>query len=149
LVAGRAEQAGVKVVVNADAGLPSLKADELRLKQIVLNLLSNAVKFSPAGSEVRLGVRLTDDGDLAIAVSDRGCGMTPEEIELALQPFGQASSSIAKSKEGTGLGLPLARRMTEIHGGCLDIVSVPGEGTVVTVLLPAARVIGRPLAKAV
>jgi PAS domain S-box-containing protein len=149
LVAGRAEQAGVKVVVNADAGLPSLKADELRLKQIVLNLLSNAVKFSPADSEVRLGVRLTDDGDLAIAVSDRGCGMTSEEIELALQPFGQASSSIAKSKEGTGLGLPLARRMTEIHGGCLDIVSVPGEGTVVTVLLPAARVIGRPLAKAV
>jgi PAS domain S-box-containing protein len=149
LVAGRAEQAGVRVVVNAEVGLPSLRADELRLKQIVLNLLSNAVKFSPAGSEVRLGARLTDEGDLAIVVSDRGCGMTPAEIELALQPFGQASSSIAKSKEGTGLGLPLARRMTEIHGGRLDIVSVPDEGTVVTVLLPAARVVAPPLAKAV
>jgi signal transduction histidine kinase len=140
LVAGRAEQAGVRVAINAQPDLPPLIADELRIKQVVLNLLSNAVKFSPPGTEVRLGSRLTDLGELAIVVSDRGCGMTADEIALALQPFGQATSSIAKSKEGTGLGLPLARRMTEIHGGSLDIVSVPGEGTVITVLLPASRV---------
>lgn len=149
LVAGRAEQAGVRVVVSVQPDLPALMADELRVKQVVLNLLSNAVKFSPPGTEVRLGVRLTDAGELAIVVSDRGCGMTAAEIELALQPFGQATSAIAKSKEGTGLGLPLARRMTEIHGGRLDIVSVPGEGTVITVLLPASRVVQPSLARAV
>ena len=70
--------------------------------------------------------------------------MTAAEIAVALQPFGQVNSSVTKSKEGTGLGLPLARRMTEIHGGRLDIHSVPGEGTVVTVLLPASRVLPQP-----
>jgi two-component system cell cycle sensor histidine kinase PleC len=92
---------------------------------------------------------VNETGWLAIAIADRGCGMTPEEVDLALQPFGQVSSVIAKSKEGTGLGLPLARRMTEIHGGRLDVASVPNEGTIVTVLLPAARVVAQPLANAV
>ena len=149
LVAGRAEQAGIRVAITAPSDLPALTGDELRLKQIVLNLLSNAVKFSPAGSEVRLSAAVTDSGEMAICVSDRGCGMTPDEITLALQPFSQVTSSVAKSKEGTGLGLPLARRMTEIHGGRLEVVSVPGEGTVVTVLLPASRVVSAQFARAV
>jgi two-component system cell cycle sensor histidine kinase PleC len=147
LVAGRAEQAGVSVAVEVAADLPLIVADELRLKQIVLNLLSNAVKFSPPESEIRVSARVNETGGLAIAVSDRGCGMTPAEVVLALQPFGQVSSAVAKSKEGTGLGLPLARRMTEIHGGRLDVVSVPKEGTIVTVLLPASRVVARALAR--
>lgn len=149
LVAGRAEQAGVRVSVDLATDLPSVFADELRLKQIVLNLLSNAVKFSPAGSEVRLGAGINEAGEVAIVVSDRGCGMTEAEIDLALQPFGQVTSLVAKGKEGTGLGLPLARRMAEIHGGRLDIVSVSGEGTVVTLILPAFRVIAPRLAQAV
>jgi signal transduction histidine kinase len=149
LVAGRAEQAGVRVAIDVPADAPRIVVDELRIKQIVLNLLSNAVKFSRAGEIVEICVRRTSDGGLAIAVSDRGCGMTADEIELALQPFGQASSSVAKHKEGTGLGLPLARRMTEIHGGLLDIASIPGEGTVVTIVLPPSRVVDLPLAKAV
>ena len=144
LIAGRAEQAGVKVTIAVPADVPKLKADELRIKQIILNLLSNAVKFSTMGTEVRLAVRLMESGELAIIVSDQGCGMTAAEIAVALQPFGQVNSSVTKSKEGTGLGLPLARRMTEIHGGRLDIHSVPGEGTVVTVLLPASRVLPQP-----
>lgn len=144
LIAGRAEQAGVKVTIAIPTDLPKLKADELRVKQIVLNLLSNAVKFSTMGTEVRLAVRLMESGELAVIVSDQGCGMTAAEIAVALQPFGQVNSSVTKSKEGTGLGLPLARRMTEIHGGRLDIHSVPGEGTVVTVLLPASRVLPQP-----
>ncbi len=144
LIAGRAEQAGVKVTIAIPSDAPKLKADELRIKQIILNLLSNAVKFSTMGTEVRLAVKRMESGELAITVSDQGCGMTASEIAVALQPFGQVNSSVTKSKEGTGLGLPLARRMTEIHGGRLEIHSVPGEGTVVTVLLPASRVLPQP-----
>ena len=144
LIAGRAEQAGVKVTIAVPSDVPKLKADELRIKQIILNLLSNSVKFSTMGTEVRLAVKRMESGELAITVSDQGCGMTAAEIAVALQPFGQVNSSVTKSKEGTGLGLPLARRMTEIHGGRLDIHSVPGEGTVVTVLLPASRVLPQP-----
>jgi signal transduction histidine kinase len=149
LVAGRAEEARVKVLVQTPTDMPHLIADELRIKQIVLNLLSNAVKFSPAGGEVHLGAALTDAGELAISVTDTGCGMTAEEIAIALQPFGQVSSITAKSKEGTGLGLPLARRMTEIHGGRLDIASIPGKGTIVSAILPASRVVSPTFARAV
>lgn len=149
LVAGRAEEAKVKVIVQTQADLPHLMADELRIKQIVLNLLSNAVKFSPAGGEVHLDARLNKDGELAISVTDSGCGMTPDEVAIALQPFGQVSSTIAKSKEGTGLGLPLARRMTEIHGGRLEISSTPGQGTTVSAILPATRVVTPTFARAV
>jgi two-component system cell cycle sensor histidine kinase PleC len=141
LVAGRAEQAGVKVDINSPADLPMLIADELRVKQIVLNLLSNAVKFSPSGAEVRLLAKLAETGELAIIIDDHGCGMTPHEVELALEPFGQVNSAIAKGKEGTGLGLPLARRLTEIHGGRLEIESVPGRGTRARVLFPSSRTI--------
>ena len=139
LVAGRAEQAGVKVQVSAVPDLPVLIADELRVKQIVLNLLSNAVKFSPSDAEVRLSAQMMETGELAIVIADRGCGMTQREVELALEPFGQVNSAIAKGKEGTGLGLPLARRLTEIHGGRLEIESVPGQGTTARVVFPALR----------
>jgi signal transduction histidine kinase len=149
LIAGRAEEARVKVVVQTPIDLPHLVADELRIKQIVLNLLSNAVKFSPAGSEVYLGAKVLEAGELAITVTDSGPGMTEAEVKLALEPFGQVSSTIAKSKEGTGLGLPLARRMTEIHGGRLDIESVPSKGTTVLAVLPASRVVVPTFARAV
>lgn len=147
LVAGRAEQGGITVAVDVSSDVPRLMADELRVKQIVLNLLSNAVKFSHPGGTVKVGVRLSQEGGLVIEVSDRGCGMAPDEIVLALQPFGQASSAVAKRKEGTGLGLPLARRMTEIHGGELRISSVPGEGTIVSVCFPRSRMIAPALAR--
>ena len=141
LVAGRAEQAGVKVHIDSPPDLPMLIADELRVKQIVLNLLSNAVKFSPSGAEVRLFAQSMETGELAIFIADHGCGMTPHEVELALEPFGQVNSAIAKGKEGTGLGLPLARRLTEIHGGRLDIESVPAQGTTARVIFPSFRTI--------
>ena len=139
LVAGRAEQAGVKVVADLPAGLPRLFADELRVKQVVLNLLSNAVKFSPKGAEVRLTAKHYETGEIGIVIADRGCGMTADELELALEPFGQVNSAIARGKEGTGLGLPLARRMTEIHGGRLIIESRPGMGTTAEIRFPASR----------
>ncbi|MGE0746382.1 MAG: ATP-binding protein [Rhodospirillales bacterium] len=139
LVSSRAEQAGVAVLRRLQPGLPSLRADELRVKQIVLNLLSNAVKFSPRGAEVVVSARLGRDGGIEIEVKDHGCGMSEAELRLALQPFRQVNSAIARQAEGTGLGLPLAVRLTMLHGGRLDIESRPGVGTIACVRFPPAR----------
>ena len=139
LVRGKAGDASVTVEIDVPDGLAVL-GDEIRLKQIVLNLLSNAVKFSPAGSRVRLSAGIEQpSGEVAIAVADTGIGMDVAEIRVALEPFGQVDSSLARRYEGTGLGLPLAARLTELHGGHLEIESRKGYGTTVRVILPAKR----------
>jgi signal transduction histidine kinase len=79
------------------------------------------------------------DRGLEIAVCDRGCGMSEEELALAMQPFRQVNSAIAKRNEGTGLGLPLAARLVQLHGGQLDIESEPGLGTTARVSFPPSR----------
>jgi signal transduction histidine kinase len=117
-----------------------LLGDEKRLRQIVLNLLSNAVKFTLAGGQIALAVTENGAGGLDIAVSDSGIGMKPEEIPLALEAFRQLDVGLNRRYEGTGLGLPLARHLAELHGGTLHIESAPGEGTKVTFTLPASRV---------
>ena len=139
LVAGRATEAGVRVRIETAPDLPTLTADPLRVKQVVLNLLSNAVKFSPSGAEVLVTAGTNVDGDIEIAVHDRGCGMTEDELKLAVQPFRQVNSAIAKQNEGTGLGLPLAIRLMKLHGGELEIDSMPGQGTVARARFPATR----------
>ncbi|MBL8571870.1 MAG: PAS domain S-box protein [Phreatobacter sp.] len=137
----QARAAAVQVVVEADYpdDLPLLRADELRIKQILLNLLSNAIKFSPARRTVRLVARVNGLGGLEISVVDQGPGMTAAEIRLAEQPFQQIDNPANKRTEGTGLGLPLAKRLAELHGGDLVIESVPGRGTCVTLFLGADR----------
>ncbi len=139
LVAGPARERGVKVCLDTAPGLSPLRADELRVKQVVLNLLSNAVKFSPEGGHVLLRAAPAPDGAIEIAVRDDGCGMSPDELQLALEPFRQVNSMIAKQTEGTGLGLPLAMRLVELHGGRLVIESEPGAGTLVRVCFPPER----------
>ena len=103
--------------------------DQTRTRQIVLNLLSNAIKFSPKGS--RLAVRLSGGGpDRAVVeIADTGIGMTEDEIAIALTPFAQVSSGPAKSYDGTGLGLPLAKRLVEVQGGRFTLESVKDAGT--------------------
>jgi signal transduction histidine kinase len=136
---GAADQ-GIALRSTLASGLPPLRADARRLRQIVLNLLSNAVKFTPRGGNVtvsagRRGV------DIAIVVSDTGIGMAPEHIAIAFERFGQVDGRLARRYEGTGLGLPLVKRLVELHGGTLAIDSTLGHGTTVTVLLPADRII--------
>lgn len=117
-----------------------LFADERRVNQMMLNLVSNAVKYSPDAGAVRLSAQLSQTGALEIAVRDHGCGIAEEDIETVLKPFGQVSSTYARVEGGTGLGLPITKSFAELHGGTLNISSVVGEGTTVTIVFPPERV---------
>jgi two-component system cell cycle sensor histidine kinase PleC len=117
--------------------VPPIWGDHTRLKQIVLNLLTNAVKFTPRGGQVRVAAR-REGGRVVLTVRDTGIGMSEPEIEIALQPFSQVESAMTRSQDGTGLGLPLTKALTEQHGGRLTIASTPGKGTIVEVALPDA-----------
>ena len=143
LISERVKTGRLELAIDLPPDLPLLLGDELRLKQIVLNLLSNAVKFTPAGGRVTLSAKVTADAGLALTVSDTGIGMKAEEIPIALEPFRQIDSAHTRRYEGTGLGLPLARTLAELHGGTLSIESVPERGTTVTVALPPNRLIPR------
>ncbi|HEV7367627.1 ATP-binding protein [Arenibaculum sp.] len=144
LVRDRAQDQGVDVHAEAAATLPRVFADPTRIKQVVLNLLSNAVKFTPAGGRIVLAARVEAGGGVVLTVADTGIGMAPESVEVALQPFRQIENAFNRRHQGTGLGLPLAKRMIELHGGTLVIASTLGEGTTVEVRLPASRVLGHP-----
>jgi len=137
---GQAEAAGVHLQNTIINPLPSVRADERRLRQVLLNLLSNAIKFTPRGGDVRIAAEVTGTG-IAISVADSGIGIAPEDIPRALERFGQIDSRLGRKYEGTGLGLPLSKGLMELHGGTLDLTSVVGAGTIVTVTLPANRML--------
>jgi PAS domain S-box-containing protein len=136
-----ARAGGLRLETRIEEGLARLVADETRLKQILLNLLGNAVKFTEPGGSVVLAARSTAGHGVEIEVADTGPGMTPAEIGVALEPFGQIDAGLARRRDGTGLGLPLARRLTELHGGSFCVDSKKGRGTRIVVGLPASRVI--------
>jgi len=139
MVHERARIGGVAIGAEYAVDLPRFRADPVRLKQILTNLLTNAVKFTPSGGRVAVRADLDADGRLAISVKDTGIGMSVDEIQVALTPFGQIANPMTRTQDGTGLGLPLAKTLAELHGGVLDIASKPGGGTAVTVILPARR----------
>jgi PAS domain S-box-containing protein len=141
LVRPRAEEAGIVLEFIHGAPDIGLFADETALKRVLVNLLANAVKFSDAGTRVTVDCRLDADGRAVLAVVDRGIGMAPEDIPVALTPFQQVDIGLRRKYEGTGLGLPIAKQLVELHNGTLTIDSVRGSGTTVTILLPASRVI--------
>jgi PAS domain S-box-containing protein len=141
LLRDRAEAAGVVLTVTVADDLPALLVDERALRQILLNLLSNAVKFTPAGGTVAVRAEVADDGDFLLSVTDTGIGMAVRDIPKALAPFGQVDSSLTRRYEGTGLGLPLVKSLAEMHGGSVEIDSEPGRGTMVSIRLPAARLV--------
>ncbi|UEM21133.1 HAMP domain-containing histidine kinase [Skermanella mucosa] len=135
-------EASMVALENCPCGpLPLVRADPLRLRQVLLNLLSNAIKFTPAGGSVRLSIDIVPGRGLRLSVADTGIGMTAEEIPKALQRFRQIDSRLARKYEGTGLGLPLAKRIMELHGGSLELKSVPGSGTTAEAVLPADRLL--------
>ena len=117
-----------------------VRCDEVRLRQVFINVLSNAVKFTPAGGEIEIAAALEDSGGLCVAIRDTGIGMTGAEIDAAFEKFRQIDNSLTKRFEGTGLGLPLAKQLAELHGGTVEVSSEPGIGTEVRIRLPAFRV---------
>jgi signal transduction histidine kinase len=130
------EGQGVRVVLDASPELPTLEADAQRLQQVVWNLLSNAIKFSPPGGIVR--VQLSAEGeDAIVVVRDQGKGIDPDFLPYVFERFLQADSTAARDQGGLGLGLYIARHLTELHGGTLHAHSDgPGSGAVFTVRLP-------------
>jgi signal transduction histidine kinase len=130
-----------QVSLSADGGIKDLEflGDRQRITQILLNLLSNAIKFTPEGGRVGVGTQIDETGSVSIVVRDTGIGLPADDIPKALELFGQIDSALARRYEGTGLGLPLARLLVELHGGTLEIVGTKGVGTTVTVRFPAFR----------
>jgi signal transduction histidine kinase len=128
----------IRVIKDIDDGLPELYADKRKVKQIMLNLLSNAIKFTPQNGIIRLSAHLDQLGALHLVVSDTGIGIAEDDIPKALSVFGQVHRN--RNHEGTGLGLPLCRMFTELHGGTLQLTSTLGEGTTVRIIMPAARI---------
>ncbi len=144
LVGHRAEQGGVKLELELADRLPALRADERKVKQILVNLLSNAVKFTDAGGEVALRAWCRIDSGYVFQITDTGIGIAPEDIPKALSRFVQVDGDLNRVYEGTGLGLPLTGGLVELHGGSLDLQSKVGVGTTVTVRFPADRIVGSP-----
>jgi PAS domain S-box-containing protein len=143
LIQPQAASASLKVAIDVASDLPCLRGDARAVKQVLLNLLSNSVKFTPAGGAVRLSARLGEKGDLALAVSDTGVGMSPADAARVFEPFYQVQSERSRSHEGTGLGLSLVKGLVEMHGGAVTVQSALKHGTTITVTLPAARVLAR------
>jgi two-component system, cell cycle sensor histidine kinase PleC len=135
----RAKHRGLAIHESFEPDLPRLWADGRALRQICLNLLSNAIKFTPQGGEVWLEVGCTASGGQYLSVKDNGQGIPEEEIPIVLSSFGQGSNAIKSAEQGTGLGLPIAISLVELHGGTFTLKSRLREGTEVTVTLPPER----------
>ncbi|MCX7350246.1 MAG: ATP-binding protein [Alphaproteobacteria bacterium] len=143
IVEAKAREKHISVDHMVDENLPALAADPLRLKQILINLLGNAVKFTPEKGHVRITAAIASTDAALITVEDTGIGMSPQEIETALRPFGQVDSGFNQRHEGTGLGLPIAYALARLHGGELRITSEKGSGTRIALTIPLANALAR------
>ncbi len=138
MVEERAKGGKIDLCVDVPKGLPKVHADRQATKQIIINLLTNAIKFTPEEGTVTLKAAI-DDEMMSISVSDTGVGMSPRDIHRAMDQFVQLEREKGRCHEGTGLGLPLSKKLTELQGGQLKVTSTPGKGTTVTVLLGLAE----------
>jgi len=140
LVIERARSLEVGIDLEVPADLPRVRGDSLKLKQVLLNLITNAIKFSHPGGRVLVRGAVEPDG-LHLSVIDHGIGMDEHEVKTAVTRFGQVASPWSRKHHGTGLGLPLAIGLVELHGGRLTIDSVKDQGTTVTVVMPLSRLV--------
>lgn len=141
LIAARTGDKAPHIDTDVEAGLPHLRADPRRLKQILLNLISNAVKFTPKTGLIEVIAKTAPRGGIDIIVRDTGAGMSPEEVRRATELFGQTETDLARKFAGAGIGLPLTRALVELHGGRFEIESTPGSGTRAIAHFPRERVV--------
>ncbi len=118
-------------------GLGEVRADERKIRQVVLNLLSNAIKFTPEGGRIEVWAAPVD-GSVEVSVSDTGVGIAPEDKDAVFEEFRQVGTSAAR-QEGTGLGMALCRRFVELHGGRIRVQSEVGRGSTFTFTIPVRR----------
>jgi signal transduction histidine kinase len=126
----------LKLSTNVASELSVFRADQKLLNQIINNIVGNAVKFTKQDGHININAYLVEDGSISIKISDTGVGIQTKDLAMVLEPFGQARDSAHVAHEGTGLGLPLAKRLTELHGGTLEISSEFGRGTTVSTTFP-------------
>jgi signal transduction histidine kinase len=138
LIHDRAARHALTVELTVDESLGDVVGDERKLKQVLLNLLSNAVKFTPDGGRVEVRA-VPANGTVEISVTDTGVGIAPADQEAIFEEFRQVGTDYARKREGTGLGLALARKFVELHGGRLWVKSEIGHGSTFTFTFPAAR----------
>ena len=139
-VSGQATKKEISIRYRNESGISTVYADPRRLKQILVNLLTNAVKFTPEKGNVSLGVTFDlEDNLVQLSVSDDGIGISPADIEKLFQRFVQVGSQLNRRYEGTGLGLALVQRLTDLHGGSVRVESQPGKGSRFTISLPHAK----------
>lgn len=150
MIRERAANHGIRLHLEIEPGTEEIQADERRVKQIISNLLSNAVKFTPDQGDIALAVRRNGkwaqvdgttetfcaNGAVEVSVSDTGIGIAPEEQQKVFEEFQQAGQSAEVAREGTGLGLPLAKRLVELHGGTMSLKSEVGVGSTFSFILP-------------
>jgi len=134
LVRERASRHGIELVHDVDAGLGAIRADERKVKQVLLNLLTNALKFTPDGGRVEVRARAFD-GSAEISVADTGIGIAAEDQAAVFEEFRQVGTE-SKKVEGTGLGLAISRKFIELHGGRIGVTSEPGRGSTFAFTLP-------------
>ncbi|WP_434622641.1 response regulator [Azospirillum sp. B2RO_4] len=142
LLTPRAARAGIALSASVEPSARHMRGDERRIRQILLNLLSNAVKYTPSGGTVSLTAAPAPDGGLLLEVSDNGVGIPEQDLGRVLLAYTRVASPENRQTEGAGLGLPLTRRLVELHGGTLSLASRVGQGTTVTIRFPPDRMAG-------
>jgi signal transduction histidine kinase len=135
LVRERASKQRIGLDLRVDERLGEFVGDERKIRQVLLNLLSNAVKFTPEGGRVGVAAMLADGG-VEISVSDSGIGIAPEDQGAIFEEFRQVGTDYSQKREGTGLGLALAKKFVELHGGKIWVQSAVGQGSTFTFTLP-------------
>jgi len=135
----QAAKAGLTLSADIAGDMPPLLADKTKVEQILLNLLTNAIKFTPPAGTISMQGNVTAQDEIMLKISDTGIGINPDDLPKIFEPFEQVENIMTRSHKGSGLGLPLAKSMTELHGGSLAIDSQVGKGTTVTVIFPPAR----------
>jgi len=136
-----ADQFGLAVETRLPPRLPMLRADELRLRQVLFNLIGNAVKFTPPGGQIEIRVDADPKEGMRITVSDTGTGIAPEDLTRVVEPFVQAGGAVNPGHSGTGLGLPAVKAIIELHGGTFALKSSVGSGTEAAVVFPPDRMV--------
>ena len=135
----KASQAGLSLEIKAEQNTPPLKGSSQAVKRVLEVLLSNALKFTPQDGQVAVTCGIDGTGGIVIEVADNGIGIAPQDQERVFQPFTQVDQTLSRSHQGTGLGLTLAQRLMELHGGALKLESQLGDGTKIRALFPAKR----------